>query len=421
VVEREIRDRIRELRRVRASELVPNPKNWRRHPKEQVAALRGLLAEVGYADALLARELADGRLMLIDGHLRADTTPSMEVPVLILDVNEAEADKILLTLDPLAGMAEKNSAMVEELLRTVTTESEAVGALLERVAGEEGWQAVAGRGVVQDEVPIDKAEDLQKKWWTKAGQLWQVGDARVFCGDCRHPPASLFDGNRVRLIWTDPPYGVSYADKNESLNRTDRGNRVQKQIVNDHLTSDETEALFVGALAGSVPYCEPGAAVYATVPAGPLYGRFMRALEAAGFSYKHGLVWVKNQFVIGRSDYHYRHEPILYGWLENGAHLWAGDRSHDSVFEIDKPHVSDLHPTTKPVELVAAMIANSSHPGEVVYDPFCGSGTTLVAAHQLGRTGCGIEIDSGYVAVTLERLSALGLTPRLIGDDGAGN
>ena len=104
-----IRDRIRELRRVRAADLLPNPKNWRRHPKAQANALRDLLAEIGYADALLAREVADGRLMLIDGHLRAETTPDLDVPVLILDLDEAEAGKLLLTLDPLASLAESDS------------------------------------------------------------------------------------------------------------------------------------------------------------------------------------------------------------------------------------------------------------------------------------------------------------------------
>src|SRR5215469_15065977 len=107
-----IRDRIKELRRVKARDLLPNPKNWRRHPKAQAEALRGLLAEVGYADALLARELPDGKLMLIDGHLRAETTPEMMVPVLVLDVTEEEADKLLLTLDPLAGMAEADSRQI---------------------------------------------------------------------------------------------------------------------------------------------------------------------------------------------------------------------------------------------------------------------------------------------------------------------
>jgi DNA modification methylase len=143
------------------------------------------------------------------------------------------------------------------------------------------------------------------------------------------------------------------------------------------------------------------------------YTRFVAALEAGGFSFKHGLVWVKNQFVIGMSDYHYRHEPMLYGWLENGSHYFLADRTQGSVFEIDKPHVSDLHPTCKPVELIARMIANSSRPGEVVYDPFCGSASTILAAHQLGRIGYGCEIDPGYVAVALERLATLGLTPKL--------
>lgn len=112
-----IRDRIRELRKVRASELVPNPKNWRRHPAVQVAALRGLLAEIGYADALLARELADGRLMLIDGHLRAQTTPDAEVPVLVCDLTPDEADKVLLTLDPLAALAASDADRIKSLLR----------------------------------------------------------------------------------------------------------------------------------------------------------------------------------------------------------------------------------------------------------------------------------------------------------------
>ena len=120
----QIRDRVRELRRVRAGDLTPNPKNWRTHPKAQADALRGILAEVGYADALLARELPDGSLILVDGHLRAETTPDQEVPVLVLDINEAEADKLLLSLDPLAALAETNAVALDALLREVDTGSE---------------------------------------------------------------------------------------------------------------------------------------------------------------------------------------------------------------------------------------------------------------------------------------------------------
>jgi hypothetical protein len=137
-----IRDRIKDLRRVMAKDLVPNPKNWRRHPKAQVGALRDLLTEVGYADALLARELPDGKLMLVDGHLRAETTPDTAVPVLVLDVSEEEADKILATLDPLASMAEPDTERLKALLATVKTESDAVQELLKRTAGERIWEMI---------------------------------------------------------------------------------------------------------------------------------------------------------------------------------------------------------------------------------------------------------------------------------------
>jgi DNA modification methylase len=215
-------------------------------------------------------------------------------------------------------------------------------------------------------------------------------------------------------VWTDAPYGVDYAAKNKFLNRGDRGNRIQKPIVNDQLSADQCEMLFSSALRVAQAWGMPGAAAYATVPSGPLLTHFITAFCKGGFDFHHLLIWVKQQFVIGMSDYHHRHEPILYGWRNDAAHYFVKDRSQDSVFEIDRPHVSDLHPTTKPVALIARMVANSSRPGEIVYDPFCGSGSTLVACHQLHRVGYGVEIDPGYVAVTLERMTQLGLVPELV-------
>jgi DNA modification methylase len=422
VVERDVRDRIKELRRVKASELVSNPKNWRRHPKEQSAAMRGLLNEIGYAGALLARELPDGKLQLIDGHLRLETTPKATVPVLVLDVTEAEADKILLTFDPISAMAQADQAQMEALLATVRTEDKAIAAMLERVAGESAWQVAEQREVVDPPANIDKAAELQAKWGTGPGQAWQIGPHRLVCGDCRDEGTVgrlwADGGPKSRMIWTDPPYGVDYAAKNAYLNRSDRGNRIQVPIENDKLTAGETGFLFKAALSLAKDWAQAGASLYATVPSGPLLVRFVQAFTAAGFTFRAQLTWVKQQFVIGMADYHHRYEPILYGWLPGAAHYFANDRSQDDVFEVDKPHSSDLHPTTKPVELIARMVRNSSREGELIYDPFCGSGSTLLAAHQLGRIGYGVEIDPGYVAVTLERLSALGLKPELI-DAGA--
>jgi DNA methylase len=210
-------------------------------------------------------------------------------------------------------------------------------------------------------------------------------------------------------------FGINYVyTKNDALQHLHKGTRVKRNITNDSLSPAATYELFRRALTLVAKRAERGAVCYATVPAGPLLVGFIHAFQDAGFSFRHHLVWIKQQLVLGRSDYHYRHEPILYGWLDNGPHYFCEDRTQDSVFEVDKPSSSEFHPTTKPVELIARMIANSSLPGELVYDPFCGSGSTLLAAHQLGRVGYGVEIEPGYVAVTLERLSLLGLKPELV-------
>jgi DNA modification methylase len=413
----EIRDRVVELRRVRAGNLVPNPKNWRRHPKVQADALRGLLDEIGIADALLARTLPDGRLQLIDGHLRAQTVPDEEVPVLVLDLSEDEADKLLVTLDPLAAMATADSTRLDALLDSVRTDDPAVRALLNELRAQEELLRTKLDDLADPEPQVDKAEALRCKWGTETGQVWQAGPHRLVCGDSRDTGTiqRLWDnGQKFRMVWCDPPYGIDYAGKNELLNRTDRGNRIQKPIVNDALGPEAVTALFRDALRQSLVFAAPGAACYATVPSGTLLPLFIAAFDDSGFSFKRLLVWVKQHFVIGMSDYQQRHEPVLYGWREDGPHFFISDRCQSSVFEVDKPRVNDLHPTIKPIPLIARMIANSSRPGEIVYDPFCGSGSTIVAAAQLKRVGYGCEVDPGYVAVELERLVSLGLKPELI-------
>jgi DNA modification methylase len=413
---KEIRDRVVELKRVRARDIVPNPKNWRRHPKIQADALRGLLNEIGIADVLLARKLPDGSLQLIDGHLRKEIMPNEELPVLILDLDEAEADKLLLSLDPLAGMAAADGERLQALLDSVRTDNPAIQALLDHLRAQERLALENLNDLVDPEPQIDKAEELRRKWGTEGGQLWQVGPHRLVCGDCRDPNIirPLWDdGQEFRMIWCDPPYGVDYASKNVLLNRSDRGNRIQKPIANDGLGPQEVSALFRDALKQALAFATKGAACYATVPSGALLPHFIAAFNDSGFSYRHLLIWLKSHFVIGMCDYQPRHEVVLYGWLENGRHFFIPDRGQSSVFEVDKPQVSDLHPTTKPIALIARIISNSSRTAEVVYDPFCGSGSTIVAAAQLKRVGFGCEVDPGYLAVALERLTSLGLKPEL--------
>ena len=411
-----IRNRIVETRTVLARDLVPNPKNWRRHPKAQADALRGVLREIGNADALLARELPDNRLMLVDGHLRADIMPDQRVTVLVLDLNEEEADKLLLTLDPLAAMATADNQRLNELLETVRSDDPAVLVLLDEIRAKEGL-LLQQLDILSDPEPqIDKADELRSKYGTASGQLWQVGPHRIVCGDSRDPQTvgRLWDtGQKFRMIRSDPPYGIDYAAKNKVLNRSDRGNRIQKPIENDSLPPSEVSELFRDSLKQALAFAINGAACYASVPSGTALPYFIRAFNDSGFSFKHLLVWVKHHFVLGMSD-------ISIGMKRSSMAGSKMDRTisfrtvaKSSVFEIDKPSTSSLHPTTKPVALIADMIQNSSRPDEIIYDPFCGSGSTILAAAQLKRVGYGCELDPGYVAVELERLASLGLRPEL--------
>lgn len=384
-----IRDRVRELRRVKASSLHPHPLNWRTHGKAQRAAIAGVLEEIGYADALLARELPDGSLQLIDGHLRAESTPDLEVPVLVLDVDEREAAKLLATLDPLAGMAGADAEQLEALLKDVGTDSEALRRLLDATAREAGLEPDGG-SVAQDDAP--PAPDAAV---SQPGDLWQLGPHRLLCGDSSKAEdvARAMGGSAAAMLWTDPPYGVEY----------EGGTGLT--IQND--TAKALPELLRAAFGAASSVLVAGAPVYVAHPAGALSLVFGQAFVSAGWHLHETLVWVKDSLVLGHSDYHYRHEPILYGWKEGGSRPWLTGRSESSVFEIARPKASPDHPTSKPVELVASHMRNSSKPNAIVLDLFGGSGTTLVAAQHLGRRCVSIEIEPRYVDVIVKRYQLL--------------
>jgi DNA modification methylase len=414
----QFRNRVIGLRWVRAGDLKKNPKNWRDHPEQQRQAVSWSYKRIGNYDRLLVRELADGRLELLDGHLRQDLAPDSVVPVLVISVTDEEADLILATHDPLVGMAEANPERLEALFATLRPGSEVIDQILKDTAGKEIWQRLHPSEVQEIDVSPDLAEQLQAKWNTKFGQLHRAGPHRIICGDSidETTVARLFEDvspRSFRVLPTDPPWGVSYNDKNRFLNARDRGNRVQRPILNDQ-DPIQAPVIFSAALRIATRYAEKGASCYAAIPSGPQLPDFLAGFNQSGFTFKSLLVWVKNQFVLGRSDYMGRHEVIAYGWRDDARHFFISDRTQSTVFEFDKPHASASHPTSKPTALYAKMISNSSRPGELVYDPFAGSGTTLVAAHQLGRIAYGCELDPCYLAVILERLSVLGLTPELV-------
>jgi len=240
-----------------------------------------------------------------------------------------------------------------------------------------------------DEVPEPPAEPK-----TKPGDVWLLGRHRLMCGDSTDADvvAKVLNGAKPHLMVTDPPYGVKYVGKTKDA----------LTIENDAMDADGTHELWRDTLSAIWPFLIPGGVIYATVAAGPLHIGFAEAMLALD-ALRQIMVWDKGQMVLGHSDYHYAHEPILYGWKPGAAHYFVNDRTKTTVFEFAKPTKNDLHPTMKPVELWVEFIENSSKPGDSVYEPFSGSGTTIIACERTNRTAHAIELSPAYVDVAVKR------------------
>lgn len=415
-----IRDRIKELRRVKASDLVPNPRNWRTHPQGQQDALRGILAEVGYADALLVRECEDGTLMIVDGHLRADTTPTQKVPVLVLDVSEEEADKLLVSLDPLAAMADANQQKLGELLHDVGTDNPAVQAMLDDLAAKNGVDLFGDASDTADTEPqTDRAEELRELWATNEGQLWAIpgkaGEHRLLCGDSTKAEdvARVMGDVRAGLMNTDPPYGVDYTATKNGIPGSGFANiqRDKGNIENDSLEDEKLQAFLESVFHNAVGSALKKNAAWYLWHAYLTQG-FFAAAAAADVLLHRQIIWRKPGFVLTRSGmYHWSHEPCFFGWVRGNQPPWYGDKSQRSVWEIGRDEDKTGHPTQKPAELFAIPIRNHLKRGEVCYEPFAGSGSQFIAAEQLSRLCYGIEISPAYCAVILQRMTDAGLEP----------
>jgi DNA modification methylase len=253
----------------------------------------------------------------------------------------------------------------------------------------------------EDEVPDDA--DIETR--VKKGDVWQLGRHRVMCGDSTFidDVDKLMDGEKADMMLTDPPYGVSYADKNEYLNKFDKGNRNQSPIKNDHLSIEETaESLWYPSFSNAFNSLADVSCFYCFMPQGGDQMMMMMMMNKSGLIPRHELIWLKNNHVLGRTDYAYKHEPIIYGWKRNGTHKYYGE-FHTSIFEFSKPLKSELHPTMKPIELLSQIINNSSLPKQIILDLFLGSGSTLIACEKTGRTCYGMELSEKYCDVILKR------------------
>jgi site-specific DNA-methyltransferase (adenine-specific) len=235
------------------------------------------------------------------------------------------------------------------------------------------------------------------------GDLFEIGEHRLLCGDSTQTDTfqKLFQNELADLVVTDPPYNVDYTGKTKDSLKIENDNKDDQsfyQFLYDFYTA-------LGA------YTKPGGAWYIWHASSEIVN-FAKAFKDAGFLLKQQLIWVKNSLVMGRQDYHWKHEPCLYGWKDGAAHGWYSDRKQTTVLNFDRPNRNAEHPTMKPVELFAYQIANSSKSGDIVADAFGGSGTTMVACHQMNRRARIVEYDPKYCQVIVDRM--LKLDPDLV-------
>ena len=370
--------------------------NARRISDHDLQALRRSLREFGTVEPIVVNRRT-GRI--VGGHQRvkaAEAEGIEKLPVVHVDLDEAQERQLNLALNRIHGEFDP------EALSGVLAELKQLGADLE-LTGFSDEELTDLLGLVEEPKdgltdPDSVPEEVTPR--TQLGDLWLLdGGHRIFCGDATSANAvqTVMGEDRAVCLWTDPPYGVSYVGKTKKA----------LQIQNDG--AEGLQDLLAAAFERAKDALAPGAALYVSHPAGALGVVFGQCFVKAGWRLHQTLVWIKDSLVLGHSDYHYRHEPILFGYHPGGrrrgrgAEGWYGTNSEDSVFEIPRPKASPDHPTCKPVALVTQHPKNSSEMGDVILDPFLGSGTTLIAAERLGRRCYGLELEPKYCDVAVSR------------------
>ena len=376
------------------SRLLPYARNPRKndHVVDQMAAA---ITEFGFRIPIIAKSTGE----VVDGHLRLKAALRLgleTVPVILADdLTPAQIKAFRILANRSATWADWD----EDLLRLELGELKLddfdlaltgfdADELLEIMAGEETTTEGNTDEDAAPEVPVTPV--------SKSGDVWIMGQHRLLCGDSTDAASydTLLGTERVAMIFQDPPYNVDYANTAK-----DKQRGTNRPILNDNL-GDGFQDFLLAAFKPALARCN--GAVYVAMSSSEL-DTLQSAFRAAGGKWSTFIIWAKNTFTLGRSDYQRQYEPILYGWPEGATRHWCGDRDQGDVWHFNKPRVNDLHPTMKPVELVERAIRNSSRPGDVVLDPFGGSGTTLIAAEKSGRQARLIELDPKYVDVIVRR------------------
>jgi DNA modification methylase len=386
------------------SKLKPNPKNPRKHPEKLLKKLEASIQTFGKVVPIIV----DEEYNILAGHARLKTAQRLGMETFTVRVF-----KFTPQLAKLFSLADNKIAELSEwddlLLAEVFEELEYVNADLE-VTGFDSEEIDAilkelNKTEPTDDIDVIIEEVGKREPITKRGDVWLLGKHRLMCGDSTSDDViELMDKTVADLFFTDPPYGVSYGEKVRFLETYGRSGRLTADIENDSLPPEEMYKLWVASFSIAKDSTKAGGCYYICTPSGNLMLPMMQAVKESGWGLRHGLVWVKNSMVFsgGRLDYNYKHEPVLYGWKE-GKHEFHGGGNETLTWEINRPQISKLHPTMKPIELCSRAIKNSSKRGGIVLDLFGGSGSTLIACEQLDRTCYMMEIDPQYCDVIIKR------------------
>jgi DNA modification methylase len=382
-------------------ELKAHPKNWRKHPRAQAEGLDGVLNEVGWVQNVILNQRT-GRLL--DGHLRIELAlknHENEVPVTVVDLSEEEEEKVLVTLDPLSAMAKINHSQLEAIIMGIKTTNPAVADLIERIKKNSCIAHFDREGNPRDASQTD----------IMVGDVFTLGNHRIMCGDStdKSHVEILMDGRAIDLLVTDPPYGIDYGSVEEMRELFSKGSRhregIMKGIKGDKSEKD-AKVIWDYAFSNAERHMKEGAVAYVFSPQGINFYSLSESVMRSGINIHQQIVWKKNRFIFGRSDYKYSHEVIIYGW-KAGVHTWNGPGNETSVWECDAPVKSELHPTQKPLPLYERAILNSSNVGECVADLFGGSGTCIEAAERKGRHAYIMEIDPVFCQSIVDRWEAI--------------
>ena len=424
--------------------LAPYARNSRTHSKEQIAQIARSIQEFGFTNPVLI----DGQGGIVAGHGRVLAAQSIgvgSVPCLRVDwLTEAQKKAYVIADNQLALQAGWDNDILSAEIKELQQDGFALDLL---GFSNEDLDSMLG---IADEVSGKDPEDCPPPVTDPVsvlGDVWNLGMHRLICGDCTTPTAmaALMDSEMADVCWTDPPYNVAYGDKAEFLNNGDNGRtqRNTSRILNDDM-DDASFAQFLGDFyRAAFTVMKPGAAIY-VAHAETERSNFTREMLNNGFKLSGVVIWRKNTLVLGRSDYQWIHEPILYGWKIGGAHRWFGGRKKTtiehmgdgspfvkradgkwelhlgggifvvegkaeieelltSVIVEDKPRRNDVHPTMKPVALIERMLRNSAQSGDIVLDCFGGSGSTLMAAERLQMKARLSELSPNYVDVIIRR------------------